>query len=94
MKSPHIAALYLALLKGDLVQKEELEKTKNWLVGDEKGVKYAEVTLSPYDKGTTAFQTNPKVKSTPTDVLHLALGKQGGSYAKRRIGKDQELACR
>jgi hypothetical protein len=29
------------------MQKEELEQIKNWLVGDEKGVKYAEVTLSP-----------------------------------------------
>ena len=62
----------VSLHKRDLMQKEELEHTKNWLVGDEKGVKYAEVTLFPYDKGTTAFQTNPKVESPHTAVLHLA----------------------
>ena len=75
VESPHTAVLHLALGKGDLMQKEELEHTKNWLVADEKGVKYAEVTLFPYDKGTTVFQTNPKVESPHTDVLHLALGK-------------------
>ena len=59
--------------------------TKNWLVGDEKGVKYAEVTLFPYDKGTTVFQTNPKVESPHTAVLHLALGK--GILCKKKNWK-------
>ena len=39
MESPQTDAWRVALGKGDLMQKEELEKTKNWLVGDEKGVK-------------------------------------------------------
>ena len=39
VESPQTDAWRVALGKGDLMQKEELEKTKNWLVGDEKGVK-------------------------------------------------------
>ena len=47
VESPHTDAWLVALGKGDLMQKEELEKTKNWLVGDEKGVKLRACLVSP-----------------------------------------------
>ena len=53
VESPHTDAWLVALGKGDLMQKEELKKTKNWLVGDEKGVKLRACLVSPSNRGGT-----------------------------------------
>ena len=90
VESPHTDAWLVALGKGDLMQKEELEKTKNWLVGDEKGVKLRACLVSPIKTRQATFWAHPKVESPKTDAWRVALGKgdlmQKEELEKPRIG--------
>ena len=93
MESRWIDAWPVALGKEDLLQKEEWKKSKNWLVGNENGAKNAAFGLSPYDKPKIEFQADPKNGITLNWCMACS-SRQGGSFAKRRMEKVQELTCR
>ena len=86
VESPHTDAWLVALGKGDLMQKEELEKTKNWLVGDEKGVTLRACLVSPSKTRQATFWAHPKVESPQTDAWRVALGK-GDLMQKEELEK-------
>ena len=71
------------------MQKEELEKTKNWLVGDEKGVKLRACLVSPIKEGQLADEGSNIFDQMPYSLSYLNNGCT--AYV---LGFDSELRMR
>ena len=76
MESRSIDAWPVALGKEDLLQKEEWKKSKNWLVGDEKGPKMVMLCLAHIQTQSDRFRPNQVPKSHNIDACGVALGKE------------------